>query len=186
MKKLIVMASLLLGAMFTANAQDGGSESAIELRGGVYLGSYKSETPAMNIFGLNVPAQSTTTSGTGFYAGAGYNLSVSDKFKVVPGLDIVIISFGGSSLNQLQIPITAKYLVSEKIGIIAGPNVGYVLNSNLAKLNLSIDAGATYSITDEISASAKYQYGISNLIKDAPSGFSAKLSGIAIGVAYKL
>ena len=184
MKKVIIMASLLLGAMFTANAQD--SDSALEVRGGVYLGSYTVEIPGMDFFGFQIPAQSSTTSGTGFYVGAGYDLAVSEKFHVVPALDLVLIKFGDSSLNQFQIPITAKYLVSEKIGILAGPNVGYILNSDMAKLNLSIDAGATYSITDEISATAKYQYGISNLVKDAPDGYSAKLSGIAIGVAYKL
>ena len=112
------------------------------------------------------------------------DIAASEKFHVQPELLLVFIK----DSKQLQIPILAKIFLSEKFSVLAGPDLLFDLDSNTngtKDLGLGFDFGGAYDIDKNFSIEAKYNLGITNLIKDAPSGVSGKISGLFIGIVYK-
>lgn len=114
-----------------------------------------------------------------------------------------------TKLNYLNVPILAKYYVAEKFALLAGPQFGilmsakeeYEFSENLdgvtdsgsesidakefyKSLALSFNLGASYSITENFFVDAKYNLGLSNVLKDA-DGVSQKNSVFQLSVGYK-
>lgn len=89
--------------------------------------------------------------------------------------------------DQIQIPILAKFSVGEKFSLLAGPDIGFLMDAEegVKSTNFGLDFGASYDVSENISIDAKYNLGLTNLIEDAPSGFSAKINGIFLGLGYK-
>jgi opacity protein-like surface antigen len=52
-------------------------------------------------------------------------------------------------------------------------------------LNFGLEAGVAYDFSENFFAEARYNMGLANLVEDAPSGYSIKLSGFFVGVGYK-
>ncbi|UFH35579.1 outer membrane beta-barrel protein [Flavobacterium acetivorans] len=126
---------------------------------------------------------SYSESETGFYVGGFVDVAVSDKFHVQPELLYVSVK----DLDQIQIPVLAKFGVAEKFNVLAGPNFGFILDAGegAKSFNLGLDLGASYDLTGNLSLDAKYNYGLTNLIDGGNSNFSTKLSGLFVGLGYK-
>lgn len=156
MKKLLFAAVAVVAFGYT-NAQ----ETKFGIKAGVDFASVK----------VKVMGVSASSSETGFYLGGFANLGVSEKFSVQPELLYVAIS----DSNFLSVPILAKYNVAEKIGLLAGPSLNYFSDFEEDKLKFNVDFGASYDITEEIEANAKYSLGFGDVA----------VSGVFIGAGYK-
>ena len=168
MKKIILTAVAVFGFAF-ANAQ-----AKFGLTAGVDFASAK----------VTIPGDvSVSSSETGFYIGGLVDFTASDKFHIQPELLLVIID----DSKQLQLPILAKYYVGEKFSLLAGPDVLFDLENEpgFKTVGLGLDFGGAYDINKNFSIEARYNFGLSNLFEDAPSGYKATISGLFVGVGYK-
>lgn len=114
-----------------------------------------------------------------------------------------------TKLNYLNVPILAKYNIGEKFALLAGPQFGILMSAKedfdisetisgvtdtssesadvkdyYKTLSLSFNLGAGYNITENIIVDARYNLGLSNILKDA-DGFSQKNSIIQLSIGYK-
>lgn len=168
MKKLLMTAAAVFAFGF-ANAQ----EAKFGVKAGV---DFATSTVSYSGF-------SASASETGFYAGGFADIELSDKFHFQPELLYVAVK----DMDQVQIPLLAKYQVAEKFNLLAGPNLGFFTKKTegMKSFNYGIDFGASYDITENIILDAKYNLGLANLIENAPSGYSAKVHGLFVGAAYR-
>jgi hypothetical protein len=117
------------------------------------------------------------------------------------------------SINYLNLPITFKYNFVNKFAIIAGPQIGRlvkakgiinpqqfkILNNNNEEkeedlrdlyktTSFSFNLGLNYSITEEIFADVRYNYGLSNIIEgnDTLFGTGVKNNVIQFSIGYRL
>ena len=106
-----------------------------------------------------------------------------------------------TKLNYLNVPILAKYYVAEKFALLAGPQFGilmsakeeYEFSENLdgvtdsgsesidakefyKSLALSFNLGASYSITENFFVDARYNLGLSSIVKDFKDEFGDSTS----------
>lgn len=171
MKKLLIIGAVaLFGAM---NAQ---------VKFGVVTGM---ATGMANGKAPGIP--NTSSSATGFYAGAFLELKAA-MFAVQPGVNYVNID-GGSAI---QIPIIAKYYFIPKFNLQFGPQFLFETGEIPAayknvynKTNLGIALGAGVDIVAGITAEARYSIQLNNHVKNAPSGTSLKANYLNIGLGYK-
>lgn len=171
MKKVILLMAVVLTATF-ANAQD----MKYGVRGGIDMVSAKTTVTVSDGFG-NTYSSSATASTTGFYAGGFVNFSVADKFTVEPGIAYHAASKDGVKLNFLSVPVTFKYLVAEKINILAGPALFYNMDSEAQdKTTFNLDLGASYDITEDFFVDPRYSLGLTG---------DTKVSHFLIGVGYR-
>ena len=159
----------MLAFGFTATAQG----TNFGLKAGMDAASVKAEALG----------QSVSASETGFYIGAFAEIGVSDKFTFQPELLFISIE----DLNQISIPLMAKFNVAEKFSLLAGPSIGFMLDSEdgMKSTNFGIEAGLSYDISENFLVEARYGLGLSNLIEDAPSDTSLKLNGFFAGIGYR-
>lgn len=126
---------------------------------------------------------SYSESETGFYAGVFADIGVSDKFRVQPELLYVSVN----DLNQIQVPILAKFSLVEDLSLLAGPNFGFLLDAGEGSktLNFGLDLGLSFDLNENFSLDGKYNFGLSNLVEGGNSDFSTRLSGFFFGLGYK-
>jgi hypothetical protein len=137
-------------------------------------------------FGLKAGADFTSATitlgdaNTGFYMGGFADVTVSKKFHVQPELLYVSVK----DLDQIQVPILAKFPVVEDFCLLAGPDLGFLLNagSGLKTFNFGLDLGTSLDVSENFSLDAKYNFGLTNLVK---VGNSEKLNGFFFGLGYK-
>ncbi len=187
MKKIILTAAAIF-AFGLANAQ--------EVKFGIKAG--------LNLSNVTGDVDGASTK-VGFQAGGLVEIKVSDKFAVQPEL---LYSLQGAkvdeegtevdfNLSYLNIPVMAKYLVSDKFSLEAGPQVGFLMSAKAKAEGASVDVkdafesidfglniGAGYDATENINIGVRYGFGLSNIAKDS-EGEKIKNSNIAIAVAYK-
>jgi hypothetical protein len=169
MKKIILSTLLVLAMSFTY-----AQKAQFGITTGVDFASAK----------LNFPGGSSTESETGFYVGGLVDIAASDKFHVQPELLFVFIK----DSKQLQLPILAKLFLAEKFSVLVGPDLLFDLDGDSAgtkSMGVGFDFGGAYDIDKNFSIEAKYNLGITNLLKDAPNGFSGKINGLFVGLGYK-
>lgn len=126
---------------------------------------------------------SYSESETGFYAGVFADIGISDKFHVQPELLYVSVN----DLNQIQVPILAKFSLVEDLSLLAGPNFGFLLDAGEGSktLNFGLDLGLSFDLNENFSLDGKYNFGLSNLVEGGNSDFSTRLSGFFFGLGYK-
>ena len=110
MKKIILSIAAVLVFGF-ANAQ----QTKFGLKAGVDFASMHGK----------FDGSSYSESETGFYAGGYADITVSNKFHVQPELLYVSVK----DLDQIQVPVLAKIPVVEDLSLLAGPNLGFLLNA---------------------------------------------------------
>jgi opacity protein-like surface antigen len=197
--KKILLSAILLATGF-ANAQ--------EIKFGAKLGLNIS-----NFSGDLTDAKSLI----GAQLGGFDEIKITDKFAVQPEL---LFSMQGSKtsysetdvnysysensknkLNYLNIPVLAKFNVSEKFALLAGPQFGLLMSAkqdfditetisgvtdnysesvdakNFYKsVAMSFNLGAAYSFTDNIFVDVRYNLGLSNISKDFTDEFGDSYS----------
>jgi outer membrane protein with beta-barrel domain len=147
----------------------------------------------------------------GFYAGAFAEVGVSEKFAVQPelfyssmGAKMKLSDSGQNfsateNLGYISLPILAKYK-TDGFSIFLGPQISYLLSakSKDSESNSSVDdkdeykpieiagvIGAGYTFTNNLGIDARYQVGLSNLVKDNEgTDGTAKNSAFMVGLHY--
>ncbi|MFT4850079.1 MAG: opacity protein-like surface antigen [Sediminicola sp.] len=169
MKKLLLCAAIAVFGLSNVNAQ----EVKFGAKAGADFASMKFKAEGENL----------STSETGFYVGAFVEIGISESFIFQP--EILYVSI--DELDQIAIPLMAKFPVSEKFNVLAGPALGILLDTEegMKSLNFGLEAGVAYDISENFLVEARYNLGLANLFEDAPSGYSVKLSGFFVGLGYK-
>ena len=154
-------------------------------------------------FGIKGGINSSTFSGDGFgdfdnpNSRTSFNLGllaeipVSDKFSVQPevlysgqGYDIASRNDANDveyQLDYINVPILAKYYLIEGLSIEAGPQIGFLVNSEIDsnpsgdsgdisldedqfnKVDISLGLGASYKFRGGFFVNARYNYGLSDV-----------------------
>ena len=123
------------------------------------------------------------------------DIYISNSFNFQPELLYANYSEDGESSGILQLPLLIKYKPVAKLGILAGPQLDYLLNEEdaevLKRLGFGLSLGASYDITENIIVDARYTFGLSNRFDDngdlGVEGFDvdAKFNYLHIGLAYR-
>ena len=170
MKKIFLCAVITVFGLLNTNAQ----EIQFGAKAGVGFTSLKVKSQSFSV----------TNSETGFYLGGFAEIGVFDVLTFRPELLYVAIE----DLNQITIPLMVKYEVSEEFNVLAGPSLGFLLdvNDGFKSFNYGIEIGAAYGIIEGLFVEARYNIGLANLLENAPSGFTRRLSGFFVGLGYRL
>ena len=145
------------------------------------------------------------SSKVGFNVGGFAEIKISTKFSIQPELlystqgakvesEGVNVDF---NLSYLNIPVMAKYYVSPKFSLEAGPQIGFLMSAKGKTMGESVDIkdffnstdfginiGAGYDFTNQFSGGIRYNFGISNIAADS-GGDSVQNSVISLSVGYK-
>ena len=121
---------------------------------------------------------------TGFYVGLAISdIPITQRFKLQPEVNVIVVE----DYSQIQLPVLLKYDFGKRISAYTGPNFGFLLDAptGLKTFNFSLDLGVSYAITDAFSVGARYDYGVSNLLKNASEGNYVRINNLQIGATYK-
>lgn len=166
MKKLFLMAVLALSALSMSAQED----SKLTVKVGVGLSSVVgSDAKTKNTFAYNV--------------GLSYDLSLSEKFSILPGIELVNKAWksdaviGTVNMYYAQVPVLAAYKFNlandSKIVVKAGPYVSYGLFGS----DLTIIGGNTFGIFDSDNGAERFEAGLL-------AGISYDFSQFSIGAEY--
>jgi opacity protein-like surface antigen len=173
MKKVLLIALVAILGLGNLNAQD----SNIALTAGFHDFTLKAS-------GGGITASDSVQ---GFYIGVSTTFSVSEELLIQPEFQFVRTSEDGESIEQIILPIVAKYYVSEKFNLQAGPQLDFVVSESdgLNTFGLGLAIGAGFDFSDKVFATSRYAFGLTNRIEDAPSGVSAKFDTFQIGLGFR-
>lgn len=136
---------------------------------------------------------------TGFHVGVLAEIFINEKFSVQPEL---LYSAQGTAFKQegielklnmdyINIPIMAKYYVMDGLNIQAGPQVGFLVKSELGDLDskdstqsvdFGINLGAGYELPMGVFFDARYNLGLTKTNKEDKD---YKNGVIQVSVGYK-
>ncbi|GAA3652018.1 porin family protein [Flavivirga jejuensis] len=174
MKKILLCTVITVLGLLNLNAQ----EIKYGAKAGVDFSSLKVKNGVFSI----------TNNDTGFYLGGFAEISVFDAFTFRPELLYVAVE----DLNQISIPLMVKYEVFESFNVLAGPSFGFLLdvNDGFESFNYGIEVGVAYDIyinrnIDGLFVETRFNFGLANLIEDAPDGITRKLNGLFVGLGYR-
>ena len=124
---------------------------------------------------------------SGFYVGGVADFGISEKFHVQPE----VLYANANDATFLYIPVLAKFMVSDKFGILAGPQANLSLEEKTKGINsLGIDLtfGANYKITQNFFLEARYGFEVTNRITNSGeyegSGVKGKVNTLQVGLGY--
>ena len=120
-----------------------------------------------------------------FFVGGVVAFTISERFHIQP--EILYANSSESSL--LYIPVLAKYMVSDKFGVLVGPQANFLLEKVIEDLNsLGVDLtfGANYKITENFFGEARYGLELTNRVSNISEAVGAKdrFNTLHIGVGY--
>ncbi len=121
--------------------------------------------------------------GSGFYLGLIADITVSDVFHVQSELTYANID----DVGFLQLPIMAKYFVSEKFNIQAGPQITYTLEDvidDFTKLNIGLAIGAGYDFNEEFFVQTRFAFQLNDYFT-GNGDFSSKINFLNVGIGYR-
>ncbi|MDN3706486.1 porin family protein [Myroides ceti] len=191
MKKILLSVGAILAVSLAANAQD----VQFGVKGGVNFA---------NLPGSDVDNAKMKT---GFHVGGFVEIPLSDQFSLQPE---VLYSTQGQkgkilgqdytlSLDYVNVPILAKYYAVENLGIVLGPQIGFLAKSEAETGDVSLDAkdgfksvdigiavGAEYQLENGILFGARYNFGLTKVAEEVgnvkPDG---KNGVIQVSVGYR-
>lgn len=146
--------------------------------------------------GLNLASFGGDNDGTegaiGFYIGGFVEFDINDKFQIQPEL---LFSQEGAQLEQdddgelafsyLRLPIMAKYMVADGLDIVAGPQIGFMIDdadADVETFDFGVGVGLAYELESGIGFDVRYNLGLSNLSK--VDGFDINQNNLMLGVNY--
>lgn len=148
----------------------------------------------------------------GFHVGGFAEIKVAKKFAIQPEFlfstqGTIIEGFNGNSnttikVNYLNIPVLAKYYITDAFSVEAGPQIGFLLSAkfrgedihNLYKsTDFGFNLGCGYNFTENIAVGIRYTIGLTDVndasdeYQDYPDLYNAsfKNSNFALSLAYK-
>ena len=171
MKKLSIFIAIMLFGFSTVNAQ--------EINFGAKAG--------VNFASITGDDTDDLDGRTSFHIGIVAEIVISDKFSVQPELlyssqgatsedsyteeDINIKEEGTVKLDYINLPIMAKFYVGEGFSLEAGPQIGFLMNSEIEMKLTASGAGVSESIS------------VTEDLKDHIKGIDF---GLNLGVGYKM
>lgn len=166
--------------------------------------------------GLNISNftgyQEDVKSLAGFHIGGFAEIKVAKKFAIQPEFlfstqGTTIEGYNGDSntnvkVNYLNIPILAKYYITDAFSIEAGPQIGFLLsaksrgediNDLFKSTDYGLNLGIGYDFTENFALGLRYTIGLSDIAdipddsQDYPFAYNAnfKNSNFALSLAYK-
>jgi hypothetical protein len=181
MKNLLFAAVAVLGFTFV-NAQ----ETKFGAKGGLNMSSLAGAEGASSLFGAHL--------------GGFAEIKFSEKFALQPEL---LFSMQGASydaggdtnMNYINIPVMAKYFVTNNISLEAGPQIGFLMSAKsdgtdvkdgLNSTDFGINLGGSYYLNDNMFLTARYGFGLSDVEKDLASDEKgSKNSVFQLSFGYK-
>lgn len=147
----------------------------------------------------------------GFHVGGFAEIKVAKQFAIQPEFlfstqGTIIEGFDGDSnttvkVNYLNIPVLAKYCITDAFSVEAGPQIGFLLsakargedvNDLYKSTDFGFNLGCGYNFTENISVGARYTIGLTDVNdisdeQDYPDLYNAsfKNSNFAFSLAYK-
>jgi len=127
-------------------------------------------------------------SSEGFSIGLFAEICLSDRFIFQP--EINYLGYIEES-EQISIPILAKYKLSKKFHVFAGPSLGIMLGQNLTEdsVYFGLSTGIEYEINKRFSIDARYNFGLTKLEYTTNNGLDNlepfRLHTFQIGIKYK-
>ncbi|MGV8947397.1 MAG: porin family protein [Lutibacter sp.] len=166
MKKIVFVAVFAIFSLVSLNAQ-----TSFGAKAGLNVAKLIGDVPDnKSLIGFNV----------GIFA----EIGLADSFYIQPELfystqggtfDYPIIGSTDLKLNYINLPIMFKYDVANRFYLEAGPQIGFLVAADLGDLDVkdayeSTDFGAnfglSYGFTEKLFAQARYNIGLSNIVKD--------------------
>lgn len=197
--KKVLLSALAVFAFTFANAQDskgGSTDISFGAKAGLNLSNITGDVEGASMK-------------IGFQVGGFAEIKISEKFAIQPEL---LYSAQGASfkeeffgetfeydinLSYLNIPVMAKYFVTDKLSLEAGPQIGFLLSAKAKSdsasedikdgfnsLDFGINFGAGFDVTENINLGLRYTAGLSNIAKDS-GDMKAANSNIAFAVGYR-
>lgn len=190
MKKIILLAIAILAFGF-ANAQ----QTRFGVKGGLNITSFSGDNDSEAL--------------VGFQLGGFAEIKIIERLAIQPEL---LFSTQGAKfsrignnndidlkMNYINIPVLAKFYVTKKFTVEAGPQLGFLVSAKsdgtdvkdaYKSVDLGFNFGAGFNITDNFSVGARYTVGLSNVgdydTDDVDQYLdSPKNSVFAIYAAYK-
>lgn len=173
MKRLFLLASLILGCIGAAQAQSYG------IKAGVNFASFRGD----NADDFNVL--------TGFHVGAVAELQIFDHLSVQP--EFLYSTQGAKTkttdyeMSYLTLPVVAKIYFTDSFNIQAGPQFGLLINESDSVEGLEsntydfgVVGGMEFFISDGFFVNARYNAGLSRL----SDNLDLKNSVVQISVGY--
>ncbi len=172
MKQICIITVIALLSIFSVNAQN--------VQFGAKVG--------VNFASINGDDTDELDMRTSFHVGVFSELSYSEKFSLQP--ELIYSSQGAKmsdegfdvsiKLSYINLPIIAKYYLTEGLSLEAGPQFGLLLSAKvesefdgeseeedikdeLNNFDFGINFGAGYKLENGLSFTARYNYGFSNL-----------------------
>ncbi|AXG72086.1 outer membrane protein beta-barrel domain protein [Kordia sp. SMS9] len=176
MKKIYIL-FVVLGIGFTANAQ----KISFGFKGG------------LNSSWVTGDSSDGITPRIGVHLGVMSEFSLSEKFSIQPELiysqqgaqQDVAFTLDGFTIqeeelkarqNYVNLPVLAKYYITENFSIEAGPQIGFLLSAEQEGAGIEVDAkdalksidfaaslGVSYKLNSGLSFGARYNAGVSNV-----------------------
>lgn len=145
---------------------------------------------------------SGTSTLASFHVGGLVNIAVSENFSVQPEVlysgEGAKVSGGKYVTSYINVPVLAQYKSEGGFYGETGPQIGLLMSAKakassgggstdikdeLKSSNFSWAFGAGYQMASGLGFNARYNLGLSNVVKDSNNG-TIKTSNIAIGVSY--
>lgn len=165
MKKTVIVFVLALGFTLSTYAQEGFAAKA-----------------GFNNVSVNVDSGGffdSSDSELGFFFGGGYNFEVSEEIDIEPSLLFSIVD----DLTSLYIPVMAKYKISEKFNIQAGPQINYLLEDLPdGEFGLDLAFGGAFNIDSNWFVEARYGFQIS---RGGDFGDLVDINTLTVGGGYR-
>ncbi len=204
MKKLILIIAIVVFGLTNLNAQ------------GVTFGA----KAGLNLASISGDETEDIEGRTGFHVGVVAEISISDKFSVQP--ELLYSAQGAKSnyedafekdeatikLDYINLPIMAKYYVAEGFSIEAGPQIGFLMNSEadydyidkedpefsesgtedlkdvIKGMDFGFNLGLGYKLESGLNFGARYNLGLSDLWDVDTGGVKNQNSVIQVSVGY--
>lgn len=180
MKKLLFAAIAVLG-LTSANAQ----ETKFGAKGGFNMSNLAGAENASTLIGIHL--------------GGFAEFKLSDKFAVQPELLFSMqgagFDGGDTKLNYINIPVMAKYFVTENISIEAGPQIGFLMSAKIDgtdvkeftnSTDFGLNFGGSYYLDENMFLTARYGFGLSEVEKDLATGVDGSSNSvIQLSFGYK-
>lgn len=185
MKKLVSLLAITLVLGVQLHAQEDSSNSS-GAKFGIKAG-YSS-------LSIRASYQGTSASEnvSGFYAGGFAEFYLSETFNLQTELTYARYSEDGENSDVLLVPILLKYKPIEELGLLAGPQLDYLLNEEdaefLKRLGFGMTLGLSYDITNNVIIDGRYTFGLSNRLEDNPflaDDIKVVFNYFQVGLAYR-
>ncbi|MBS9463719.1 PorT family protein [Flagellimonas sp. 389] len=189
MKKTIIFTVLTIVLLFDSNAQ--------ETKFGFRAGANFSNLKFVSDFGGAMSEGATNP-----FAGILLDVTLSEKLHLQPEALFSIAGARDAGITYVNVPLLLKYYVVEGFNIMAGPQLGILVDAEngtevLKSTNFVLNVGLGYDLPMGLFFDARYNFGLSNIYDvELPNAIQDDLAfedfeikyktkGFQLGVGYK-